>query len=83
MTIYMSEPETLNYFVDGLKKAAGAAHALAHAQENPNWLKVRDMLESLIEKGQRLALAKSMPRNEVIRQLDIRQANAPKDSNGN
>ena len=83
MTIIMSEPETLNYFVDGLKKAAGAAHALAHAQENPNWLKVRDMLESLIERGQRLAISKSMPRQEVLKQLDIRQTRVPKDQNGN
>lgn len=70
-------------FVDGLKVAAGSAHQLAHAQSNPNWLKVRDMLETLIDKGQRLALAKAMPRNEVLRQLDIRQSNAPKDVNGN
>lgn len=73
----------LNRFVDGLKVAAGSAHQLAHAQENPNWLKVRDMLETLIEKGQRLALSKSMPRSEVLKELDIRQSKAPKDSNGN
>ena len=73
----------LNRFVDGLKVAAGSAHQLAHTQENPNWLKVRDMLETLIEKGQRLALSKSMPRQEVIKQLNIRQVNAPKDINGN
>lgn len=64
-------------FVDGLKVAAGSAHQLAHAQENPNWLKVRDMLENLIEHGQKMAMSKSMPREEVLRQLDIRQRNIP------
>lgn len=73
----------LNRFVDGLKVAAGSAHQLAHAQENTNWLKVRDMLESLIEKGQRLALSKAMPRQEVLKELDIRQTRIPKDVNGN
>lgn len=74
MTLYVSEPEMLNRFVEGLKTAAGSAHQLAHAQQNPNWLQVRDLLETLIEKGQRLALSKSMPRAEVLRQLDIRQS---------
>lgn len=70
-------------FVDGLKVAAGSAHQLAHAQENPNWLKVRDMLEALIEKGQKLALSKAMPRQEVLANLDHRLRNLPKDINGN
>lgn len=72
MTLFVSEPEMLIRFVDGLKVAAGSAHQLAHAQENPNWLKVRDLLENLIESGQKMALAKSMPRQEVLRELDIR-----------
>ena len=33
MTIYVSEPEMLLRFVDGLKVSAGSAHQLAHAQE--------------------------------------------------
>lgn len=72
--LYVTEPEMLVRFVDGLKVAAGSAHQLAHAQSNPNWLQVRDLLETLIEKGQKMAMARSMPREEVIRQLDIRQA---------
>jgi len=66
-------------FVDGLKVAAGSAHQLAHAQENPNWLKVRDLLESLIENGQKMAMAKSMPRQEVLKQLNIREKNSRTD----
>lgn len=83
MTIYVSEPEMLVRFVDGLKVAAGSAHQLAHAQENPNWLKVRDMLENLIESGQKMAMARSMPRQEVLAELNLRQMNMPKNTNGN
>lgn len=72
--IYISEPEMLVRFVDGLKVAAGSAHQLAHAQSNPHWLKVRDSLESLIEHGQKMAMAKSLPREEVLYELDKRQA---------
>jgi hypothetical protein len=75
MTLFVSEPEMLVRFVDGLKVAAGSAHQLAHAQENTNWLKVRDMLEALIESGQKMAMSKSMPRAEVLRNLDIRAKN--------
>jgi hypothetical protein len=70
---YVNEVEALVGFVDGLKKSAGYAHAMAHYQENTNWLKVRDMLEALIESGQKMAMSKSMPRAEVLRNLDIRQ----------
>lgn len=73
MVIVISEPEMLVRFVDGLKIAAGSAHQLAHAQSNPNWLKVRDMLENLVESGQKMAMAKSMPRQEVLEQLKLRE----------
>lgn len=83
MPLIMSEPECLVYLVDGLKKAAGGSHTLAHYQQNPNWLKIRDLLESLIEKCQIMASTKSMPRQEVIQKLDERMTHIPKDSNGN
>lgn len=59
MVIYLSEPEILLEFVDGLKKAAGSAHALAHAQGKPEWLAIRDKLEILIMAGQTLVTMKS------------------------
>ncbi len=46
-----TEKEKLRLFVDfieGIKLAAGSAHALAHYQENPKWLDVRDLLENII-----------------------------------
>jgi hypothetical protein len=35
-------------FVSGVKVAAGCAHQLAHAQENPHFLSIRDLLEGVI-----------------------------------
>lgn len=48
------KPELFVDFIDGLKVAAGSAHQLAHSQENPRWLDVRDYLEGTIEVGQHL-----------------------------
>lgn len=47
-------PEIFNKFVQGLKVAAGSSHQLAHYQENPNWLTIRDCLEKVIEVGSAL-----------------------------
>lgn len=41
-------------FIDGLKIAAGSSHQLAHAQENPHFLTLRDILEGVIEVSQSL-----------------------------
>lgn len=41
-------------FIDCLKVAAGSSHQLAHAQENPYWLNIRDKLEGVIELGRNL-----------------------------
>lgn len=42
-------PKIFVDFIDGIKVAAGSAHQLAHAQENPFWLQLRDLLEKVIE----------------------------------
>lgn len=70
---YLTEPECLVEFVDGLKKSAGSAHALAHAQQNSHWLKIRDLLENLIVSGQELAMAKAMPRAVLLDEMKKRQ----------
>lgn len=89
-------------FIDGLKVAAGSAHQLAHAQENPYFLGIRDTIEKIIEIGQELptfsgaqaglwftiktslegialtggkmARAKAISRQNVIKELDHRQS---------
>lgn len=48
------KPKLFVDFIDGLKVAAGSAHQLAHAQMNPKWLDLRNLLENIIEIGQTL-----------------------------
>lgn len=80
MVIIISEPEMLARFIDGLKVAAGSAHQLAMAQENPKWLQIRDVLEAIIENGRKLAMSKSMPRYQVLEELLKRETAARIDS---
>jgi len=55
MTVEENKKPTLFVeFIDSLKIAAGSAHQLAHAQENPNFLDIRDTIEKVIEIGQHL-----------------------------
>lgn len=80
MTLYVTEQEMIDRFIDSLKRAAdrakdfpetpmnkkgekfvefindikvaaGSAHQLGHAQENPKWLDTRDLLENIITVG--------------------------------
>ena len=44
-------PKLFIDFIEGIKVAAGSAHQLAHAQENPKWLEIRDKLEQILEVG--------------------------------
>lgn len=41
-------------FLHEIKIAAGSAHQLSLAQENPNFLTIRDKLEAILEVGQTL-----------------------------
>ena len=68
-----TEPEMLVRFLDGLKQAAGSAHQLAHAQQNPKWLQVRDLLEGVRGQGAALATRAPISRSEALTLLDRRQ----------
>lgn len=48
------KPKLFVEFIDGIKTAAGSAHAMAHYQENPKWLDTRDLLENIITVGMTL-----------------------------
>ena len=69
----MSEPEALLVFMDGLAKAASAANTLAHMQQRPAWLHVRDLLEGVRTKGTQLATMSPTPRKDVLEQLERRR----------
>lgn len=52
-------PAIIVKFIDGIKVAAGSAHQLCHAQENPYFLDIRDKLESIIENTEILVTSAS------------------------
>lgn len=68
-----TEPEMLLSLINGLRQAAGSAHQLAHSQQNPSWLSVRNLLEACREKCIVMASAKPMSRQDVLTALDVRQ----------
>lgn len=68
-----TEPEMLIRFMEGLKQAAGSAGQLAHAQQNPRWLQVRQLLEAVRYNATKMATSSPMPRPEVLKQLDRRR----------
>lgn len=95
------KPQLFVDFINGLKVAAGSAHQLGISQENPQFLAIRDKLETIIEVGQKLpmfngnqagiwfniktaldaladkgskiAVAKAMPRQQVLAELTHRE----------
>lgn len=67
-----TEPEMLLRFMDGLRQASGSAHQLAHAQQNPAFLAVRDTLEALRVTAMKMATASPVPRQRVLQMLDRR-----------
>lgn len=68
-----SEPQILIRFMEAMKQAAGCAHQLAHAQQNPAFLLVRDSCEALRQTSMRMAVSKPVPRKEVLAMLDRRE----------
>lgn len=46
-----NKPQIFLDFIESIKIAAGSAHQLAHARENPKWLDMRDILENIITMG--------------------------------
>lgn len=66
------EPEMLLGFMDSMKRAASYANGMAHAQQNPQWLAVRDLLEGCRGQAVKMATQKAVPRHQVLGMLDHR-----------
>ena len=69
----VSEKESMQYFSEGLRQAASAANALAHAQRHPIWFDIEKLLSELHNQGVMLSRAKSLTRMETLNILDARQ----------
>lgn len=55
----VDRPAIVVKFIDGIKVAAGSAHQLCHAQENPHFLDIRDRLEAIIDQTEILVTSAS------------------------
>lgn len=58
-SVHEAKPKVFVNFVEGLKVSAGSAHQLAHAQQNVQWLGIRDLLEAIIDKSQTIVVFNS------------------------
>lgn len=65
-----TEQEMLMRFMEGLKQAAGSAGQLGHAQHNPGWFKIRDLLEQVRMNGAKMATSRPITHQEAIQMLD-------------
>lgn len=69
----MQDNESIERFVEGLKKAASRARELGIAQKNSSWEKVAVMLDGIRTNGVKLYQSSALSRNDVLSMLDQRQ----------
>lgn len=72
-TSVISEKESLEFFNEGLKKAASCAMEMAAFQSHPIWRDIATLLNELRQKGMMMANSKAMSRQDVLLNLDRRQ----------
>lgn len=69
----MTEAEAITGLVENMRQAAGYATALAHLQQNPTFLALRDSFTALQETAVKIAISRPMRRSEALAMLDQRQ----------
>lgn len=69
----VSEKESMEYFIDGLKQASSAARQLAMLQSHGIWADISKMLDEMNNSGVRIANSKPLSRQETIHILDERE----------
>ena len=68
----MTEKETMESFIDGLKKAASCARELAEALEDPAWTDTANMLDAMRENGYKLSRMRDMTKDERALALNLK-----------
>lgn len=59
-------PKSSQYLLRSIKEASGSAHQLAHMQQNPIFLQIRDQLEAMMRESGRLALLNHIGKNPPL-----------------
>lgn len=58
----MSEIECFEHFAEGVKRAAAGARAVfTHRRDQPEWLDISTLLESMLKKAKALETARKHP----------------------
>lgn len=71
---FIGESESMEFFVEGLKKAQSAARELAKAQMHPIWMDISVLLEELQKNGIEFAHSKPLSRTSTLNFLDERES---------
>lgn len=68
----MQESETIERFVEGLKRAASRARELAAMQKNDTWYTVATSLDNLRISGTKIFRGRALTRQDALKMLDDR-----------
>lgn len=72
-TSYVSDKESIEYMLEGLKQAASAARELGKAQSHPIWVDIGLLLDEIHNRCLHLSTAKSLGRQKTLQILDNRE----------
>jgi len=69
----ITERETFEFFVEGLRQASSAAMQMSRLQNHPIWADVSELLDEIHNHGVSLWKSKPMSRFDVLQMIDGKQ----------
>ncbi len=76
----ISEKQTIEYFIHGIRKAKAAAKELALLNQKGDWIKIRDALDQIEKNAIKMATGKAQTREQTLAlaaSIDVSAATAP------
>ena len=70
----ITERETFEFFVEGLRQASSAAMQMSRLQNHPIWADVSELLDEIHNHGVSLWKSKPLSRFEVLKMIDVKQS---------
>ena len=72
-TSYVTEKESIEFMLEGLKQAASAARQLGKAQQHEIWIDIGLLMDEIHNRCFQLSTAKSLGRQKTLHILDARE----------
>jgi hypothetical protein len=69
----MTDSQSVEHFIEGVKRAASCARLMSLRQRKKRWLQVALLLEQVAEKGGKLTNSASQSRSESLTAIDLIQ----------